>query len=178
MGRKFELRTYHCGMKHLFGEATLNAKQTGWLEFMSEYEFEIKHIKDKVNQVVDTLNRRAYDMRIVAIIMYITDTKDKIIVATNSDQQYLKIKETLQQGNLQQKIKYYESQEDGILRYREKIYVPNSSQLKNTLPREMHNVLFVGNPGYRKSIAGVRSQYFRPRMKKEVANYIARCLEC
>jgi len=36
MGSKFELRTDHCGMKHLFGHPTLNARQTRWLESLSE----------------------------------------------------------------------------------------------------------------------------------------------
>jgi len=47
MGRKFELRIDHCGLKHLFGQPTLNAKQTRWLEFLTKYNFEIKHIKGK-----------------------------------------------------------------------------------------------------------------------------------
>jgi hypothetical protein len=47
MGKKFELRTDHCGLNHLFGQPTLNARQTRWLEFLSEYDFEIKHIKCK-----------------------------------------------------------------------------------------------------------------------------------
>jgi hypothetical protein len=42
----------------------------------------------------------------------------------------------------------------------------------------MHNVPYVGHPGYQKTIAAVRSQYFWSRMKKQVANYIATCLEC
>jgi hypothetical protein len=54
--------------------------------------------------------------------------------------------------------------------------VPNSSELKNIVLREMHNVSYVGHPRYHKSIAVIRSQYFLPGMKKEVANYIARCL--
>jgi hypothetical protein len=62
---------------------------------MSEYDFEIKHIKGKENQVVDALSRRAHEMHIAAISMYKIDLKDKIIAATNSDQYYLKIKETL-----------------------------------------------------------------------------------
>jgi hypothetical protein len=177
-GRKFELRTYHCGLKHLFGHLTLNSKQTRWLEFLSEYDFEIKHIKGKENQVVDALNMRAHELHIATISMYMIDLKDKIIATTNSDQEYLKIKEKLQQDNLQQKFKYYEVQEDGILMYRGKIYVSNSSELKNTVLREIHNVSYVGNPGYHKTIAVVRSQYIWPGMKKEVANYIARCLEC
>jgi hypothetical protein len=49
MGRIFELSTYHYGLNHLFGNPTLNSKQTRWLKFLSEYEFEIKHIKGEEN---------------------------------------------------------------------------------------------------------------------------------
>jgi hypothetical protein len=67
IGKKFEPRIDHCGLKHLFGQPTLNARQTRWLEFLSEYDFEIKHIKGKGNQVADTLSRRAHEVHILAI---------------------------------------------------------------------------------------------------------------
>ena len=44
MGRKFELRTDHCGLKYLFDQPTLNASQARWLEFLYQFDFEIKHI--------------------------------------------------------------------------------------------------------------------------------------
>jgi hypothetical protein len=116
-------------------------------------------------------------VHILAIIMFNTNLKDKILEVANSYQQYIKIKETLQQGNLQQKFNYYDSKEDGILMYKGKIYVPNSRELKNIVLKEMHNVPYVGHPGYQKKIAVVKSQYFWPGMKKEVATYIAKCLE-
>jgi hypothetical protein len=47
MGKKFELRTNHSGLKYIFEKPTLNAKQTRWLEFLNEYDFDIKHIKGK-----------------------------------------------------------------------------------------------------------------------------------
>jgi hypothetical protein len=144
-------------MKHLFGQPTLNAKQTRWVEFLSEYDFEIKHIKGKENQVVDALIIRAHEKHSSTIIMFNTYLKDKILEATNSDQQYLKIKETLQQGNLQQKFNYYELKEDGILMYKGNIYVPNSEEMKNIVLREMHNVPYVGHLGYQKKIPAVRS---------------------
>jgi hypothetical protein len=118
MGKKFELRTSHYGLKHLFGKPTLNYRQTRWLEFLSEYDFVIKNIKGKKNQVVDALSRRAHEVHIVAISMYRTNLKDKIVSTTNSDQNYLKIKEALQQGNFHQKINYYELKEDGIIMYK------------------------------------------------------------
>jgi hypothetical protein len=47
MGKKFKLRTYHSGLKYLFEQPNLNARQTRWLEFLSEYDFDIKHIQGK-----------------------------------------------------------------------------------------------------------------------------------
>ena len=39
MGRKFELRTYHCGLKYLFDQPTLHARKARWLEFLCEFDF-------------------------------------------------------------------------------------------------------------------------------------------
>ena len=58
VGRKFELRTDQCGLKYLFDHPTLNARKTRWMEFLREFDFEIKHIKGKENNVVDALNRK------------------------------------------------------------------------------------------------------------------------
>jgi hypothetical protein len=68
--------------------------------------------------------------------------------------------------------------EDGILMYKGKVYVLNSNELKNTVLKEMHNVSYDRHPGYHMTILVVRSQYFWSEMRKEVANYIATCLEC
>ena len=35
MGRKFELRTDHCGLKYLFDQLTLNSRQARWLDYVS-----------------------------------------------------------------------------------------------------------------------------------------------
>jgi hypothetical protein len=42
----------------------------------------------------------------------------------------------------------------------------------------MHNVPYAGHLGYQKTIAAVKSQYYWPDMKKELADFIAKCLEC
>ena len=56
MGQKFELSTDHCGLKYLFDQPTLNARQARWLEFLCEFDFEIKHIKGKENKVADAIS--------------------------------------------------------------------------------------------------------------------------
>ena len=77
-----------------------------------------------------------------------------------------------------QKIEKYKLGEDEILIYRGRIYVPNSNELKNLILGEMYNVPYARHPGYQKTSAVVKSQYYWPGMKKEVVDFIAKCLEC
>jgi hypothetical protein len=70
MGNKFELRIDHSGLKYLFEQPTLNARKTRWLEFLSEYDFDIKHIKGKENKFVDALNIRVHIMHATTISMH------------------------------------------------------------------------------------------------------------
>ena len=70
MGRKFELRTDHCGLKYLFDQPTLNARKARWLEFLSKFDFEIKHIKGKENKVVDALGKKVQEMHVASISIF------------------------------------------------------------------------------------------------------------
>ena len=97
MGRRFELRTYHYSMKYLFEQPTLNARQSRWLEFLCEYEFDIKHIKGKENKVVDALSRKVHELHATVISMYRTDIKDRILEDASVNFQYRDLVEKLQQ---------------------------------------------------------------------------------
>jgi hypothetical protein len=44
--------------------------------------------------------------------------------------------------------------------YKDKVYVPNSSEMKNAVLKEIHNVPYARHLGYHKTIEAVRSQYF------------------
>ena len=165
----FELRTYHNGLKYLFDQPTLNARQRKWLEFLSEYEFDINNIKWKEIKVVNALSGRVHEIHATAISMYQSYLKDRITEAAKSDLQYKELVAKLQQGILQQKIEEYKLDNDEIIMYRGIIYVPNYQELKNMILREMHNVPYVGHPGYQKTIVAVKSQYYWPNMEKEVA---------
>ena len=79
MGKRFELRTYHHGLKYLFGQPTLNSRKSRWLEFLSEYDFDIKHIKGKENKVADALSIRVHELHAKTISMYRSDLKDIIL---------------------------------------------------------------------------------------------------
>jgi hypothetical protein len=88
MGKIFELRTYQIGMKYLFEQSNLNSSQTIWLEFLSEYEFDIKHMKGKENKIVDALSRRVHLMHATTVSMHQSDLMN-IILDVVTDQHYL-----------------------------------------------------------------------------------------
>jgi hypothetical protein len=178
MENRSELRTDQNGLKYLFDHPNLNARQSRWLEFLSEYDFDIKHIEGKENKVVDALNKRVHELHATTISMYQSDLKDKISKVAKLDLHYKELVAKLQQGILQQKIEEYKLDNDEILIYKGRIYVPNSQELKKLILREMHNVPYAGHPGYQKTIAAVKSQYYWPGMKKQVVDFISICLEC
>jgi hypothetical protein len=55
------LLTENNGVKFLFIQLDLNARQARWLSFLSEFDFEVRHIKGKENKFVDSLIRRSND---------------------------------------------------------------------------------------------------------------------
>ena len=57
MARKFLLKTDNISLKYLFDQKDMNARQARWLVFLSEYHFELKHIKGKENKVFDALSQ-------------------------------------------------------------------------------------------------------------------------
>jgi hypothetical protein len=75
-------------------------------------------------------------------------------------------------------MEIYKLETDGMLLYKNKIFVPNVQCLKQMILQEMHNVPYAVHPGYQKIVAAIKSHYFWPGMKREFIEYIARCMEC
>lgn len=51
MGKKFLLMTDHHKLTNYFKHPTLNTRQAQWVDFLSGFDFEIKHLKGKENRV-------------------------------------------------------------------------------------------------------------------------------
>jgi hypothetical protein len=79
MGKRFEMRTDHSGLKYFFDQPTLNSRKIGWLEFISEYDFDIKNIRGKKNKVVDALSGRLHEIHATIISMWQSYLKVRIL---------------------------------------------------------------------------------------------------
>ena len=65
-------------LKYLFDQQNLNARQARWLDFLSEYDFEIKHIKGKENKMADALRINVITCFIATTRSYKIDFNDKM----------------------------------------------------------------------------------------------------
>jgi hypothetical protein len=77
--RKFELRKNHSGLKYDYEKPNWNARKTKWLEFLNEYEFDIKYITGKENKVVDALSIRVHILNDTTIGMKSSYFKRRIL---------------------------------------------------------------------------------------------------
>lgn len=112
MGMKFELITDHVSLKYLFEKPNLNVRQARWLEFLCEFDFDIKHVKGKENKVVDALNRKFH---VDSISIRQIDLRERVLEVVASDEFYLQEIEELQKSPMCQKFKEYRLVESNVL---------------------------------------------------------------
>ena len=68
--------------------------------------------------------------------------------------------------------------DDGVLMFRERICVPAMEQLRQKILTEAHTSAYSIHPGTTKMYRGVRELYWWPELKRDVAEFVARCLIC
>jgi len=90
------LKTDNVSLKYLSGQPNLNDRQARWLAFISEYDFEITHIKGKENRKVDALRRKLNHACATSTISWSKNLVEQVKTTTIFDSEYLKIKEKVQ----------------------------------------------------------------------------------
>ena len=134
VGRSFTLKTDHQSLQYIFTQRDLNARQRRWSEFMSEYDFGISYIKGKENVVADALSRRP---RIFSLIPLRVDLKEKVLEQLLGDGWYIKVTSDIQSGKkFESKYYGYRIEEDGLLRYQGRMYIPKEGDLREAILRE------------------------------------------
>ncbi|WOG92319.1 hypothetical protein DCAR_0311582 [Daucus carota subsp. sativus] len=66
----------------------------------------------------------------------------------------------------------------GILRFSSRIWIPNVEELKNEILKDAHNSEFSIHPGSTKMYQDLKQNFWWPDMKKEIAQWISKCYTC
>jgi hypothetical protein len=76
------------------------------------------------------------------------------------------------------KYEGYKMLNDGLLTYNGRLYIPNCDDLKRFMMVELHKRPYIGHPSYQKMITATRKMFYWPGLKKDIVDYLAKCLEC
>ena len=136
----------------------MNARQATWLSFLSEYDFEIKHIKGKENKVAYALSRHAN--LLCAISSYEYDIGDHILNIGNFDGEYHRLKEKTVKNEQEQVKTNFSLIQQGLLLYKNRLYIPNTREIKLTVMDELHKIPYSGHLGYQKMITMIKKDFF------------------
>lgn len=63
------------------------------------------------------------------------------------------------------------------MRFRDRVYVLNCSDLKNPILMEFHVKPYLGHLGYPKISTMVKNFYYQQNLKRKVAKFVAICLD-
>jgi hypothetical protein len=202
-GEHCEIYTDHKSLKYFFTQKELNMRQRRWLELLSDYDCSINYHPGKANVVADALSRKTMtkgvlatfttqkelllDMSRAGIEMALGEVQaylgkltleptllEQIRVAQLADTELNKIREEVGKGGRQD----FSIAEDGTLRYQNRLCVPNEDNLKMIILTEAHQSLYTVHPGSTKMYRDLRERYWWNGMKREVAQFVERCLTC
>jgi hypothetical protein len=199
MGKRCELYMDHKSLKYIFTQSNLNLRQRRWLELIKDYDLGISYHPGKANVVTDALSRRSHVNQLVMDNMPFELREDfdklNLRIVANTEAIEMEVGSSLLQeiwrGPLEdekvQEIKRnikeekspdFSEDDEGVLWYKGRIYVPNIKKLKDKILREAHESSYSIHPGGNKMYHDLKATYWWYGMKRDVAEYIARCDTC
>ncbi|GJS16809.1 putative reverse transcriptase domain-containing protein [Tanacetum coccineum] len=173
-GTKSVIYTDHKSLQYIFSQRELNMRQRRWIELFSDYECKIRYHPGKANVVADALSRkeRVKPKRVRAKNMTLQSSiKDRILAA---QKEVVDESAELQKG-LDEMI---EQRSDGTLYYLDRIWVHLKGDVRTLIMDEAHKPKYFVHPGADKMYYDLREMYWSPGMKKDIAEYVSRCLTC
>jgi hypothetical protein len=165
MGRKFLLLMDNSGVKYLFNQPELDARQARWLAFLSEFDFEVRHIKSKENKVEDVLSQKIHGLFEINISRAKSDLEQRIRTTYVNDKNYTKMMAEFQNSIANSDKPDISIDKKGLLRFKNRLYIPDSIELKLTILDEVHKKPYSGHSGYQKTITTLKKLFYWPNMK-------------
>jgi hypothetical protein len=169
------------------------------VELIKDYDLGINYHPGKANVVAAALSRRSHVSQLMMdnISFELCEEFDKLNlrIVANTEATEIEVGSNLlqeiQKGQVEgekiQKIKRniteekspdFSEDEEGVLWYEGRIYVPNVKKLKDKILCEAHELAYSIHPGGNKMYQDLKATYWWYGMKRVVAEYVALCDTC
>jgi Reverse transcriptase (RNA-dependent DNA polymerase)/RNase H-like domain found in reverse transcriptase/Integrase zinc binding domain/Chromo (CHRromatin Organisation MOdifier) domain/Retrotransposon gag protein len=171
-GTHFTVLSDHAPLQYWRTQRDLSKRQIRWLDFLSDFDFDIKYIPGITNKAADALSRYPF-AQVNAITMSTTDPKirDEIRKSYSEDSFFKPIVENPKQYPL------YIIQDNGLIYLHDgRLCIPNSKSTRELLLHQHHDN--ENHFGIGKSYQALSTRYFWPGLSKDVRKYTASCSQC
>ena len=171
------------------------------MKFLKDYDFELQYYPSKANVVADALRGKSlhisslmiHEMNLLGkfrnMNLSVTLSHDKmqlnsIQITNNLQKQIHEAQESDEFINKKKKSIGLRGRENfgidkiGNLRFKDRMCVPNNEGIKKMILEEAHKSKLSMHPGTTKMYQDVKKMYWWPKMKREMAQYVAKCLLC
>jgi hypothetical protein len=183
---QIEIRTDHRNLVYFTSSRRLNRRQACWSSFLADFDFKIFYVQGKLNEKPDALSRRQdyqlhpEDTQVQNQMKTLIDPSNVILGNTNLN--ISELRQLLEEQQKEDSIlnKLIEDKEielrDNIYYHGKKIFIPKS--LVATILSKTHDSLLSGHPGNRKTFTITNRQFWWPKMRKDIYNYVQSCPVC
>ena len=121
MGKKFLLKIDNMSLNYLFKQPDLNSRKARRLDSLSEYHFQLNHIKGTEKKIADDLSERDHMIYEVTLSQTDSNLHERIKTTNIVDPFYVEILKKVQEDRLFQQQKEYKVDETGLLWYKERL---------------------------------------------------------
>ncbi|KAJ9553505.1 hypothetical protein OSB04_017550 [Centaurea solstitialis] len=176
-GVRCTIYTDHKSLQYFLDQPNLNMRQWRWLDVVKDYDCEILYHPGKANMVADTLSRKARHVLLRVPLMRLTVTTSLLDLIRQSQADAIK-KENQKRDRIKGQLAQLVPDGRGLLTRLGRVWVPVSCEARQTLLDEAHRSKFSIHPGATKMYRDLKTDYWWPEMKRDVAKYVEKCLTC
>ncbi|KAJ9539506.1 LOW QUALITY PROTEIN: hypothetical protein OSB04_032239 [Centaurea solstitialis] len=176
-GVKCTIYTDHKSLRYFLDQQNLNMRQRRWLDVVKDYDCEILYHPGKANVVADALSRKAHGDVLRVPLMGLTVTTSLIELIKSSQFEAVK-EENQRKERIKGQLVQLVTDSRGLLTRSGRVWVPVSCEARQTLLDEAHKSKFSIHPGATKMYRDLKTDYWWPGMKRDVARYVEKCLTC